>query len=325
MRNRHRSICDVAPCHNGRVSVCVCGNAVYDILVRPVERLRWAATTLVEQVSQQLGGNAGTTSYTIAKLGVPTFVVTLTGRDPEAEMILARMQSAGVDTSRVIQTDSPTSVAVCIVNSGGERALLYQLGSSAEDFPSFPIEGANHFHLAAAFRMQHLRKVAPDVLRRARELGMSTSIDTQWDTEGEWMKVLGPSLPSTDILLVNEDEARMLTGHHEPHLAAQTLLDAGTKRVCIKLGPAGCAVFGEGQEIEAPAFRVDAVDTTGAGDCFAGGYVAALQRGESHESAARIANAVGALSVQQLGATAGLLNWEDTIQWMNRQVNSPSH
>src|SRR5689334_20709769 len=58
------------------VSVCVCGNVVADILVRPVEELRWAATTLVDTVSHQLGGNAGSTSYTVAKLGIPTFVVT---------------------------------------------------------------------------------------------------------------------------------------------------------------------------------------------------------------------------------------------------------
>src|ERR1019366_2490179 len=155
------------------MSVCVCGNVVFDVLVRPVEQLRWAATTLVETVSQQLGGNAGSTSYTLGKLGIPTFVVTLTGRDAAA--------------------------AVSLVNQAGKRALLYQLGASAEPFPSFPISGAAHFHLAAVFRKNHLRTAAPDVLRRAKELGMTTSVDTQWDTEDEWMKVLGPSLPSTDL------------------------------------------------------------------------------------------------------------------------------
>ena len=63
----------------------------------------------------------------------------------------------------------------------------------------------------------------------------------------------------------------------------------------------------------APGFRVNAVDTTGAGDCFAGGFLAALQRGMTLPEAARIANRVGALSVQSLGATAGLLGWESTL------------
>ena len=301
------------------MSVCVCGNVVFDVLVRPVEQLRWAATTLVETVSQQLGGNAGSTSYTLAKLGIPTFVVTLTGRDAAAEAVIARLHAAGVDTSRIMRTDAPTSVAVSLVNRAGERALLYQLGASAESFPSFPISGAAHFHLAAVFRMTHLRTAAPDVLRRAKELGMTTSVETQWDTEDQWMKVLGPSLPSTDLLFVNEDEARMLTGSDDIAAAAGTLLSAGAKTVCIKLGFRGCAVFNGEESFTSPGFRVNAIDSTGAGDCFSGGYIAALQRHLSHREAARIGNAAGALSVQQLGATAGILGWEETLDWMERQ------
>jgi sugar/nucleoside kinase (ribokinase family) len=303
-----------------RVSVCVCGNVVFDVLVRPVEQLRWAATTLVETVTQQLGGNAGSTSYTLGKLGIPTFVVTLAGRDAAAESVIARLQSAGVDTSRLMRTDAPTSVAISLVNRAGERALLYQLGASAEEFPSFPIAGASHFHLAAVYRMKHLRTAAPDVLRRAKELGMTTSVDTQWDTENEWMKVLAPSLPSTDLLFVNEDEARMLTGHRDPEAAARTLLCAGARTVCVKLGPLGCAVFSADTAFTSPGFRVTAIDSTGAGDCFSGGYIAALQRNLSHRDAARIANAAGALSVQQLGATAGVLGWEETNNWIQKQI-----
>jgi sugar/nucleoside kinase (ribokinase family) len=299
--------------------VCVCGNVVFDMLARPVEQLRFAATTLIDTVTQQLGGNAGSTSYTLGKLGIPTFIVTLTGRDTAADAIIARLQSAGVDTSRIMRTEAPTSIAICLVNQAGERALLYHLGAAAEPFPDFPISGANHFHLAAVFRMKHLRSAAPGVLRRAKESGMTTSVDTQWDTENEWMKVLSPSLPSTDLLFVNEDEARMLTGLAEIDKAGRALLSAGAKTVCIKLGPRGCQVFSESFSFVSPGFQVPAVDTTGAGDCFSAGYIAALQRNLSHPEAARIANAVGALSVQHLGATAGILTWEETLGWIENQ------
>ncbi len=301
------------------MSVCVCGNVVFDVLARPVEQLRWAATTLVESVTQQLGGNAGSTSYTLAKLGIPTFVVTLAGRDAAADTVIARLQSAGVDTSRLMRTAAPTSVAISLVNHAGERALLYQLGASAEPFPHFPISGADHFHLAAVFRMTHLRTAAPEVLRQAKQLGMTTSVDTQWDTENEWMKVLAPSLPSTDLLFVNEDEARMLTGAAEIDDAARMLLSAGAKTVCVKLGPRGCHVFSHHVSFSSPGFPVIAVDSTGAGDCFSGAYIAALQRGRSLRQAAQIANAAGALSVQQLGATAGILGWEETLAWIEHQ------
>jgi sugar/nucleoside kinase (ribokinase family) len=134
------------------------------------------------------------------------------------------------------------------------------------------------------------------------------------------MKVLAPSLPSTDLLFVNEDEARMLSGHSDPPSAARTLRSAGAKTVCIKLGPHGCAVFADDMEFTSPGFRVEAVDSTGAGDCFSGGYIAALQRSLPHPQAARIANAVGALSVQKRGATAGVLRWDETLEWIEKQM-----
>ena len=72
--------------------VVVCGNIVFDILARPVEEVRWEATTVVENVEQQLGGNAGSTSYTLAKLGSQVTIATLVGRDSTAEIVLGHLQ-----------------------------------------------------------------------------------------------------------------------------------------------------------------------------------------------------------------------------------------
>jgi sugar/nucleoside kinase (ribokinase family) len=111
-----------------------------------------------------------------------------------------------------------------------------------------------------------------------------------------------------------------LTGHCDPERAARTLQVAGAKTVCVKMGPLGCAVFARDTEFTSPGFRVNAIDSTGAGDCFSAGYIAALQRNLPERDAARIANAVGALSVQRLGATAGVLGWEETRQWIENQA-----
>jgi sugar/nucleoside kinase (ribokinase family) len=84
----------------------------------------------------------------------------------------------------------------------------------------------------------------------------------------------------------------------------------------LKRGPEGCAVFGDHEEFHVPAFQVNAVDTTGAGDCFAGAWLGATCRGMAPREAARVANAVGALVVQTLGAVDGVLGWEDTERWI---------
>ncbi|MES1257112.1 MAG: carbohydrate kinase family protein [Acidobacteriota bacterium] len=295
--------------------VVVCGNVVFDILARPVEEVRWEATTIVENVEQQLGGNAGSTSWTLAKLGIPVSIASLVGRDATGETVLRTLEAVGVETSLVRYVDEPTSIAIALIRRNGERALLYQLGAASETFPAFTNPpDATHFHLAAVYRMRHLRETAPMFLRNAREAGLRTSLDAQWDTEGEWMKVLAPSLPYVDYALLNEDEAFHLTGHKAPAAAARTLRDLGAQNVIIKLGPRGCWANGT----EVPGHEVKAVDTTGAGDCFSGGFLAGLQRGMSVEEAARFANTVGALAVQKVGATAGVRNWDETLDWMQK-------
>ncbi|MEP6715888.1 MAG: carbohydrate kinase family protein, partial [Terriglobia bacterium] len=297
--------------------IVVCGNLVLDILAHPVTEPRWGATTLVDNIQQQLGGNAGSTSYTLARLGTPVGIVTLTGSDAAARTLLETLSKAGVDVSMVQQVDAPTSTAISLIRPDGERALLYHLGAAAEHFTAFELPAdATHFHLAAVFRMRHLRRIAPDLLRRAKEGGLSTSLDAQWDTEGEWMKILAPSLPYTDFALMNEEEAHMLTGVSEPDRAAEVLRHRGAKHVIIKLGAKGCWVDGA----VVPGYAVKAVDTTGAGDCFTAGFLAALHRGLPLFEAARIANAVGAQSVQRVGATAGILDWNETLRLSHQPV-----
>jgi len=297
--------------------VVVCGNVVFDILARPVDEVRWGATSVISNVEQQLGGNAGSTSYTIAKLGVRVTLATLAGRDAAGETVLGHLRSAGVDLSLTQYVDAPTSIAISLIRRNGERALLYQLGAASEDFQPFELPaGATHFHLAAVYRMRHLRAAAPGLLRRAKEAGLRTSLDAQWDTAGEWMKVLAPSLPYCDYTLMNEDEAAQLTGSSDPGTAAKALRGQGARHIVIKLGSRGC--WADGDEI--PGYRVEAMDTTGAGDCFAGGFIAALERGMSIGEAARVANAVGALAVQRVGATAGVKDWDETQTFLRHSV-----
>jgi sugar/nucleoside kinase (ribokinase family) len=120
------------------------------------------------------------------------------------------------------------------------------------------------------------------------------------------------------LLFVNEEESRMLTGISDVLESAKVLNKAGARTIVVKLGAKGCMVLSNGEVFSAPAFEIDVLDTTGAGDCFAGGYLAAIQRGLSPKEAARVGNAVGALSVRRVGAVAGLLSWEETQEWMDR-------
>ncbi len=301
------------------------GNIVLDLLVRPVGQIRWGATAWVEAIEPHLGGNGANTAYTLARMGVPSRLLGVLGKDAAGEQLLAGLSEAGVDTRFIERLDSPTSTTVVLVNSGGDRAFLHRPGSTSEAFgepirfTAALLEGISRYHLANIFAFKVFRPHAAESLRLARAAGLRTSIDTGWDSSGRWIQDVGPCLPHTDILFVNREEAHMLTGIADVERAAAELRRLGARELVVKLAEDGCAVFSDEGDLRTPGFAVDVVDTTGAGDCFAGAYLAALQRGRPREEAARFANAAGALAVRQLGAVEALPAWKDVEAWITRQ------
>ena len=277
----------------------------------------------MESIEQQLGGNGANTSFTLARLGIPARLLSAVGDDAFGERVLAMLGSQGVDTRWIERSPLPTPTTVALVRADGVRALLHQPGAGREAFSLPPelkpeiVEGCTHFHLANIFALRNLQAHAADLLQRAKRKGLRTSMDTGWDAQSRWMRVLGDCLPHTDLLFVNEDESKELTGAADPVAAARIFQGHGARVVVVKLGAEGCLVADGPEHFHASAFRVPVVDTTGAGDCFVGGFLAALQRGYGLRDAARFANAVGALSVQALGAVTGLLTYEGTLEWLS--------
>lgn len=307
--------------------VLCAGNIVFDILVHPVEAMAWNTTTWVESIEQHMGGNGANTSFALAKLGAPVRLISVTGQDAFGCQLLDKLCGAGIDVSAVTRSESPTAATVALVRPNGDRLFLHRAGASAEGFGE-PIEftpaliaGISHFHLGNAFAFPRLRRHSEEVMRRAHAAGLTTSIDTGWDSQGRWLLDLGGSLPHTDLLFVNEDEACRFGGVEPFDAAARRLQELGAGAVVVKRGAAGASVFSGESRTDVPAFAVDAVDTTGAGDCFAGAFLAGLHRGLDYAGAARFANAAAALTVQQLGATTGLRSWDETRAWIAGQAD----
>ena len=141
------------------------------------------------------------------------------------------------------------------------------------------VPGFSHFHLANPILVTDHAHECERVMSAARKAGLTTSLDTAWDAMGRWIEDIGPCLPFTDLLFVNDSEAGMLTGSEDPRIATRIFRETGASDVVIKLGPRGCIVFAGDCEHESPGFAVTAKDTTGAGDCFVGAFLAAIHRG----------------------------------------------
>jgi ribokinase len=279
----------------------VLGSLVWDALAGPVEGLEWETTRWVESLTAGLGGNGGTTAYTFARLthgtGHGVALVCARGDDAAGEWLEQRLGEAGVDCRWVQRLAGATASTVGVFHPDGRRQLFHHPGVNREVEFTLP-EGFSHLHVANPFALPDVRRRAPALLRQARERGMGTSLDLGWDGLGEWGEVVAPCLPYTDLLLANEGEAARVLG---PYPCP----------VVVKRGRAGCTV--EGEVVE--GFPVEALDSTGAGDCFCGAFLAGRARGLSVREAARMGNAAGALSVRVAGATGGLLDWEPMTEW----------
>jgi sugar/nucleoside kinase (ribokinase family) len=117
---------------------------------------------------------------------------------------------------------------------------------------------------------------------------------------------------------MNEDEAAQIGTGQSTAARARAIAKKGTRTVVMKRSREGCCVYTSDQEIICPAYEVEARDTTGAGDCFVAGFLAAYLEGAPSETAGLMGNAAGALSIQTIGAVEGLLSRQQFEEWMAR-------
>ena len=301
--------------------VCL-GILVADVVGKPIEAFPPKGTLAnVERMELHAGGCAANTALALAKLGVDTGVIGKIGDDGFGHFLAQTLERQGVDTRGVVRdTEAATSATMVAVDKEGERTFLHYEGANAvftaEDVAWPVVDAAAILHVAGPFLMP--RYVGADnaaVLKRAKEGGKTTTLDTVWDSTGRWMSTLAPCLPHLDYLLPSLAEAKLLTGRETPHDITQAFLDLGVTVVGLKLGEEGALIrTAEGDALHVPPFAVEAVDALGAGDCWAAGFLCGLSHGWDLEKTARFANAAGACAVQALGATTGIRSFEATYE-----------
>ena len=291
-----------------RFEVFCAGNAVADVLARPVDGLAVPGTSQrLDDVALGPGGNGVNTAIALARLGIRVALAAPVGDDRLGGMLRESVRAAGVDDSNLVTIrDAKTSASLVLIESSGERRLLHFRGAnahfSAQHVNWELVKGARVFHYASAFALPAFDGATlTDALRRARELGCLTAVNICWDLQGRWLSLLEPALAYTDFIFPNREEGRQLTGESEPAAIAQRLRSAGVKTAIVKLGAKGCFVDSAEGCFTSPGFAVHPVDTTGAGDCFAAAFLAAICWGEGLPEAARFANAAGALATLGMG------------------------
>ena len=216
------------------MSILCIGQFVADIVVRPVAALpEPGRTDRVDTLELLSGGCAANTSAVLAKLGAESALAAVIGCDPLGDAAMADLKAVGVCVDAVVRrSGAATAAAIVLVSPSGERSFLYRDGGmeqmTGSQVTAAALQAAGIVHVGGAMKLLNLDLA--ELMSRARALGCVTSLDTDWDIYGNWMRKLEAALPHLDYLMTNEDEAAMLTGKRHPHDAGGDLLGAGPAR-----------------------------------------------------------------------------------------------
>jgi len=172
-----------------------------------------------------------------------------------------------------------------------------------EEVTDIIMSKCRHLHLSSIFLQTSLIEKAANLFKRAKKLGLTTSMDPQWDPSEEWRLNLEALLPHIDIFMPNAEEFKCLTGREELSQGLEIISDFA-KVVVIKDGVNGAHLWKAGKLISRPAFlNNNVIDCIGAGDSFDAGFIGEFLKGESLERCLEVGNVMGAINTVAPGGT----------------------
>jgi sugar/nucleoside kinase (ribokinase family) len=289
-----------------RLDCLVAGDANADLLIDGIARLEFDKEKLATDMNLVLGGSSSIFAFNLARLGAKVGFVGVVGDDFFGTFVTERLRWAGVDV-RALRRLRRTKTGLTIwCNQGGRRAGITYNGTiamvRARDVDS-ELQRARHLHVGAYFLLEKLHPGAAALFRRAKKLGLTTSLDCNYDPAEAWDSGIREVLQFTDIFFPNEIEALRLTNSRNIGHAARELSKLARITV-VKLGGDGALVCANGKPFRVPAVKTRVVDTTGAGDSFDAGFLACWFKGGSIEASARAGAVAGARAVSAVGGTA---------------------
>ena len=282
--------------------VLTIGHILADIRVLVDDFATTDRESKILNISNGLGGSAANVACGIVKLGRTANIIGKIGMDSFGRLAVDELIKNHVDISGVrVSMTKPTGFTIVLINQRG-NIIMYGFKGAAEKLS--PEEILPLFFKDVEF--VHIASLRIDSSLHAAKIAKEKNIVVLFDPgrvlSRRGMLYLKKIFRYIDILLVNHEEAELLTGLKDFRDAGQLLSKEGIKTVIIKLGGKGVYYLSNGNENFVKAYKVNAIDTTGAGDSFASGLITMLGKKARIDEAIKFANAVAAIKVQRLGA-----------------------
>jgi len=297
--------------------IVVAGEVNVDLIFTGVPALpQFGRETLAETYLQCPGSSSMILAMGLARLGDPVRFVGCCGNDSFGRFCIDALDERGVDTAAAVPDDDLRTGVTVAMSSHADRALLTWPGAiaelSAEVVNDAVLADAQHLHVSSYYLQTRLRPQLGELFARARAAGLTTSLDPGSDPEQCWGRELIDLLRHVDVFLPNQSEACAISGTDTPEEALRAL-DNGRTHVVIKAGSRGAMTLDASKVLVAPAYAVQVIDTTGAGDSFNSGFLHSWLRDRPVLDCLRWGNACGALSTRGIGGTVAQGTADETL------------
>jgi sugar/nucleoside kinase (ribokinase family) len=318
---------DAAP----REVVCV-GILVADIFIPPLARLPAAGELLASgDFLIDSGGCAANVATSLVKLDVTATAVGKVGSDHFGSFIQQDLTQKGINTVGIARSErAGTSKTVILPVIGEDRRYIHTFGANADftaaDIDRALLDGARVLYVGGYLVLPGLDATElGDLFRYARQKGVITVLDVVVPSEhdnADFAALLKPVLPYVDYFMPNDEEAHALTGESDPQQQAEQFLALGCTNAIITKGKYGTLLANKRETLEIPSFTVEVVDSSGAGDAFAAGFIVGLLEGWETAQMLRFASAIGAAACTRLGCTDGVFNRDQAQEFLASTISN---
>jgi len=273
---------------------------------------------LADNMTLVIGSSSAICACNLSTLGSSVAFIGKTGKDLLGDFILRELNMRNVDISMVIQESGLKTGATVVLNYGEDRANITHQGAmnflTWSDITAEKLTQGKHLHYSSYFLQPQLQPFIAKIFRSAKDAGMTTSFDPQWDPHEKWQINLNEILPHVNVFLPNETELLSLTCTTSLEAAIESVKHLVTVMV-VKRGAKGSLLYTNGQIKELPAFlNKSVVDAIGAGDSFNAGFIHKFIQQEPVEACQEFGNLTGAISTQAAGGTAAFNDFHNRLK-----------
>jgi sugar/nucleoside kinase (ribokinase family) len=298
--------------------VLVVGELNIDLIFNKIEKFPVISKEVIaDQMVLTLGSSSAIFASNLSSMGSGVAFSGMIGQDVFGDFVSKSLEDKNVDTCFLLKSADLNTGATVVMNQGEDRAMLTYPGAmngfSTDDITVGILASAGHLHVSSIFLQPGLRKGIVALMEKAKNLGLTTSLDPQWDPAEKWELPLEELLPLVDVFLPNMKEFLNLS--HSPDLAKGIEKLASVMNILVvKDGSNGAHLWRQGSLISRPAFLNTAVaDCIGAGDSFDAGFIHQYIQGRPPDECLKFATLMGAINTTEPGGTSAFRDL-DTIR-----------